>query len=133
MNAWHSLLEQNERNVYKMNYLERLVERKLRRLAWKRMNSPNGSLSEKQERKISQYRWIIKNSEGDVVYDTEIDGYERLTDFPVVIEALGIIEPVERKKIRRKKKTVERMIIFTIDSQLHSIFPSEELETICVS
>ena len=115
-----------------MNYLERLVDRKLRRLAWKRMNSQNNSLSEKQEHKIGQYRWIIKNSEGDVIYDTEKDGYERLNEFPVVIEALGIIEPVERKKIRRKKKSVEKMIIFTIDSQLHSIFPSEELETICV-
>lgn len=116
-----------------MNYVERLVERKLRRLAWKRMNSQNSSFSKRQERKISQYRWIIKNSEDEIVYDTEKDGYERLTDFPVVIEALGIIEPVERKKISRKTKPVERMIIFTIDSQLHSIFPSEKLEAICVS
>lgn len=117
----------------KMNYVERLVARKIRRAAWKRMNYNDGSLSKEQERRINQYRWIIKNSEGNILYDTEKQGYEGLLDFPVVIEAFEVIEPVEKKKIARKKETVERKIIFTIDSQLHSIFPSEELEAICIS
>lgn len=117
----------------KMNYVERLVDRKLRRLAWKSMGFKNSSLSRKQERKIKQYRWIIKNSEGIIIYDTEEKGYEGLRDFPVVIEALESIKSVERKEKSRKKKVDERKIIFTIETQLLSIFPYEELENSCIS
>jgi hypothetical protein len=115
-----------------MNYVERFVDRKLRRLAWKHMNFEESSFSKKQERKISQYRWIIMNSEGAILYDTKKSGYKGLADYPVVIEALEMIEPVEKKQIIRKKETVERRIVFTIDSQLHYFFPSEELEASCV-
>lgn len=117
----------------KMNYIERLVDRKIRRAAWKRMNFNDGGFSNEQKRKINQYRWIIKNSEGIIIYDTEEKGYEGLSDFPVVIEALEMIEPIEDEQIEKKKEALERKIIFTIDSQLHSIFPSEELEAICIS
>lgn len=117
----------------KMNYIEKIVDRKLRRLGWKWMNFDKRRHAEKNEYQISQYKWIIKNSEGVVLYDTERDGYEGLKDFPVVTEALEFIEPVEKKKMGSRKGIVERRIVFTIDSQLHSFFPSKNLEIQCVS
>lgn len=116
-----------------MNYLERVVKRKIRRVSWKRMNSKAGNRFKGQEQKIGQYRWIIKNSDEEVIYDTEKDGYDGLLNFPVVIEAFEAIEPTEKNKTRKNKQNFEGKIIFTIDTQLHSIFPSEELEKICIS
>lgn len=116
-----------------MNIVERFVDKKLRRSAWKRMVLKNASSYKKTENRINQYRWIIKSSENETIYDSEIDGYEGLNNFPVVIESLELITNVEKKEVHRKKVVDKPEVIFTFDPQLWSIFPYEELEKMCIS
>lgn len=115
-----------------MNYIERLIDRKLRRFAWKSMRLESGFSGIGVEGQINQYRWIIRNKEEGLLYDTERDGYEGLNAFPVVFEALDVIEKAEKTKMKRKRRVEKRKVIFTFDSQLVSIFPNEELEKMCI-
>jgi hypothetical protein len=116
-----------------MNYIERFVDRRIKRLAWKSTTLGNVFSYKEVENAIDRYRWIIKDNDNQVIYDTESNGYEGLNDFPAVIEALELIKDVEKKEVKRKKVIDKPEIIFTLDSQLWSIFPYEKLEKICIS
>lgn len=116
-----------------MNYIERLVDRKLRRFAWKSMRLKRNFSRNGVEVQINQYRWIIKSKDDGILYDTERDGYEGLKAFPVILESLEMIEEAEKSKMKRKREVEKREVIFTFDSQLLSIFPNEKLEKMCIS
>lgn len=83
--------------------------------------------------KINQFRWIIKDSENQVIYDTEINGYEGLVKFPAVVDSLELITSVERTKVKNKKNIERQKIVFTLEPRLSSIFPYEQLEEMCIS
>ncbi|MCI7129072.1 MAG: hypothetical protein MSA09_00620 [Lachnospiraceae bacterium] len=116
-----------------MNHIERLVDAKIKRLAWKSTTLENTLSYKKMEKKINQYRWIIKDAEEQVIFDTEINGYEGLYDFPAVIEALELITSEENIKVKQRKMADKPEVIFTLESQLWSIFPYKRLEEMCIS
>lgn len=116
-----------------MNYIERFVDRKIKKLAWKSTTLDSVFSYDKVENKINRYRWIIKDNDKNVIYDTDSDGYEGLNNFPAVTEALELIKDVEKKEVKKKDVVDKPEVIFTLDSQLWSIFPYEKLEKICIS
>lgn len=115
-----------------MNYIEKLVDRKLRRLSWKCLTLDRFFTAKKVESMVSQYRWIIKDSDEQIIYDTKVNGYEGLSDFPAVIDALNLITSAEKQKVNRKKLVDKPEIVFTLDPRLWSIFPYEQLEQMCI-
>lgn len=116
-----------------MNFVEKWIERKLRRVSWKIVTLNNSSSFSKMQAQIRQYRWIIKNSENQILYDTEKSGYEGLINFPAAVSALEIIANTEKAKIKNKKFIEKQEIVFTLDPRLWSIFPYEQLEEMCIS
>lgn len=117
-----------------MNYIERFVDRKVRRLAWKNTVLDNSFADFLVESKISKYHWVIKDKEDNVIYDTEVEGYEGLLEYTVVIDAFDLIKDAEKNNNVKRRKLIEKPeVIFTLDSQLWSIFPYENLEQMCMS
>lgn len=116
-----------------MNYIERFIERKIKRLAWRYTDSSEKFSYKNVEKHISQYRWIIKDQNDLVIYDTEKDGYSGLNDYPAVFEAIELIISEKKKYAHGKKIDGKPEVIFTFDPQLSAIFPSLHLENICLS
>ena len=116
-----------------MNYIERFIERKIRRLAWRYTDLAEKITYKNVEKSISLYRWIIKDQNGEVIYDTEQDGYSGLYDYPAVFEAIELIKSEKKKHIRDRKIDGKPEVIFTFNTQLRAIFPSLQLENRCLS
>lgn len=116
-----------------MNYVERLVDRRFRRLAWKNTTLDTDFSYKKWKNQISQYQWVIQNAEGDVIYDTDISGYEGLMKFPAVVESLDLISNVAKSNMEPNTSIKRQKIVFTLVLKLSSIFPSEHLEQMCIS
>lgn len=116
-----------------MNYIERYIERKIKRLAWRYTNIREKNSYENVEKSISQYRWIIKDQNDQVIYDTEKDGYLGLYDYPAVFEAIELIASEKKRYVQGKKIDGKPEVIFTFESQLRAIFPSLQLENSCLS
>lgn len=116
-----------------MNYIERWVDRKLRRLSWKMTKLEHSTLQKETSPQIVDYRWIIKDTEEQIIYDTEKDGYEGLNNFPVVIESLDLIANTKEEEAVEKEYIDKPEVIFTFEPQLWSIFPYEKLEEMCMS
>lgn len=116
-----------------MNYIERFIERKIKRLAWRYTDLSEKFSYKNVENRISQYRWIIKDQNDIVIYDTEKDGYSGLNDYPAVFEAIELIASEKKKYIRDKRIDGKPEVIFTFEPQLRAIFPYLQLENSCLS
>ncbi|MCR5235243.1 MAG: hypothetical protein K6E53_15270 [Lachnospiraceae bacterium] len=117
-----------------MNDFEKIVDRLLRKVAWKTMTYNNHKIyTGTIDKDIKQYRWIIKDAEDNVLYDSDEDDYKGLYEYPVVYESLDMISDVRKTEEKRKINKRERTsVVFHIDSNLWTIFPSEAVESMCV-
>lgn len=111
-----------------MNYIERFVERNIKKLAWRYTNLAEKISYKNVEKSIFQYRWIIKDQNDQVIYDTEKDGYSGLNDYPAVFETIELIASEKKKHIQDKKIDGKPEVIFTFEPQLRAIFPNLQLE-----
>lgn len=112
-----------------MNLIEKYVISQLHKKAWQDLINQETTMPDKVIKKqLERYHWIIKNSKGQVIYDTETDGYKDLVGFyPVVLEAVDMVAKKEKGlTIKRGKKKTK--VIYQITPNLSTFFPTKSLE-----
>ncbi len=120
-----------------MGLLSKTIKRQLRKSALRKANPVGVHIEEDGYESIKKYRWILKDSTGNVIFDTAQGEYgyrELVNQYPVVYDALEYVSNVEKETAHskhNKKSSLE--IVIMIDSKLNSFFPSEDVQRFCMA
>lgn len=116
-----------------MNQIESAIDRVIRKVAWKmtvRNDSDGNTLVPKKQ--VKKYRWIIESVDGEIIYDSERDGLERMSEYPIILELLPTVEKEARDvKINSKLARKQTTVVYRINQNLWSIYPTESIQDQC--
>ena len=119
-----------------MNIVEKFVNKMIKKVAWKSTLSSNKAEQNKINQQIKNYRWVIKNADNVLIYDSDTDGYDGLNRYPIILEILEKIsedEKAERASVIGSRKTCKPKVNYVLDARLWSIFPDNDIEKECLA
>lgn len=118
-----------------MNIVEKMVNKRIKKAAWRRTLVGDDIEQKILRQKIQQYRWVIKDTSDTLIYDSDKNGYDGLNSFPIIFEVLEKITEAEKresKDIFKFSKKEKPRINYVLDARLQSIFPNCNLERTCL-